>query len=304
MSLTEGHTNNIVNASPNMGGGPTVQWHYAGTDRTYGVQLNWQSPGIEKSMYYNVRMVCSGVKGDDAVWEISKGDIYIDNQKSEDLLELLAMACAAPCYPFLFSANKGGYITSLLNPESIKRRFIEAQPTLQRDFGGDVAAAYIKAMIVALGQPQQLKKIISADAFLAMFFSDITGQYDQQKTKSVTVNCPFFGFDELLSFNGTATIGKPNFDTKSQAIIVKAGLGPSAEPQADKMLNGILQATYDIDIPGHMIKNVSAQIEVTTAAAKHQLWLNAYRINAETIVPALQPIKQDEPKPKRRFSIF
>jgi hypothetical protein len=301
MNATENHIPNSVGSFPKQGG-PNVQWNYPGTQRSYGVQLNWKSPGIEKSMYYNVGMTCSGMKGEDGIWEIIKEDIYIDNCKSEDQLDMLAIACAEPCYPFLFSAGKTGRMTALLNIETIKQRFNKALPILQRNFAGEVSSAYINAMIDAISQPGQLKKIISSDAFLSIFFSEITGQYNQQKTKPITINYPFFGFEDPLVFNGTVAIGKPNTEYKTQPLIVNADLAAFEAASTNEILKGTLEITYDIDIPGHMIKNISANIGVDTPSGKHRLWVNAYKLNSEILSSA--PKTEDKPNSKSWFSFF
>jgi len=101
-------------------GGPILQWHYSDMQRTYGVQVNWQSTSGEKSMYYDMLMHCREIKDDIATWNISKNNIYLDNIRPEAPLELLAIACAEPCYPFEFAASKDGIIKSLLNTEKIK----------------------------------------------------------------------------------------------------------------------------------------------------------------------------------------
>jgi hypothetical protein len=282
------------------GGGPVVQWHYSDMQRTYGVQVNWQSAATEKSMYYDMLMHCKGVKDDIATWEISKSNIYLDNIRPEAPLELLAIACAEPCYPFEFDASKDGIIKSLLNTEKIKKRFAEAKEILFRDFDGGIALQYINATEQALNQLQQLKKIATTDLWLSLFFSPIIGQYNSEKIKPLSINLPFFGFQEPLVFNGAIRIDKPNFDNKSQALIVEAALDGTTIIEGEILLSGKLEATYDIDIPGHTIRNISCHATVITDKGEHHLWLNGYQIETKE-TPA--PEKEDA-KSKSWWSVF
>jgi hypothetical protein len=283
------------------GNGPVLQWHYAGMQRTYGIQVNWQSPAGEKSMYYDMLMHCKGVKDENATWEITKNNIYIDNKKTEAPLELLAIACAEPCYPFEFTTTKDGRITGLTGTEKIKERFADAKAILLRDFGGEVALQYISATEAAIDHPQQLESLVTTDLWLSLFFAPIVGRYENaEKTKPITINFPFFGFEQPLIFNGIIAIGKPDFDNKAQSIIAGAELDNSTIIEGDKLLNGKIEATYDIDIPGHTIRNISCHTAVVTNKGEHHLWLNGY----QTQTNAAPESEKENTKSKSWWSVF
>jgi hypothetical protein len=267
---------NIIDDLPQQYGGPTVQWHYAGTSRTYGVQVIWQSPEVETSIEYDINMVCAGLKDDEAVWRISKDNYYTDNIKPEDTVEMLAIACAAPCYPFEFTATKNGQIVSLLNVDRLKNRFTDAKSTLLRDFEGDIVLAYIAEMEAAINQTQQLKKLVTADVWISLFFAAILGTYNPQKTKPITLHLPCFGFEDPLSFKGIVSIGDPDFVNTAQALQIEAELDPSVSTQNQTIIGGKLEAAYDIDIPGHQIRNISTHISLTTIGGEKHIWLKGF----------------------------
>lgn len=290
---------NIINDLPQQYGGPTVQWHYAGTSRTYGVQVIWQSPDAETGMEYDITMACPGLRGDDSAWHITKENFYTDNVKPEDTIEMLAIACAAPCYPFEFTVAKNGQITSLLNIDKVKNRFAEAKSVLLRDFDGEVALAYIAAMETAINQPQQLKNLVAADAWLSLFFAHILGTYNPQKTKPIALQIPCFGFEDPLIFKGEAAIGNPDFVNKAQALRIEAELDPSVATQNQTIIRGKLEAAYDIDIPGHQIRNISTHISLTTTDGEKHIWLKGFLTETDKI-----QIQSQGDSSKGRFSVL
>lgn len=273
----------IINDLPQQFGGPAVQWHYTGTSRTYGVQIAWQTSDGETSMDYDIKMACPGLKDNDAIWHISKDNFYVNNIKPEDAVELLALACAAPCYPFEFTATRNGQVTSLLNVDKLRQRFADSKPTLLRDFDGEVALAYIAQMEKSINQPQQLKSLVTADAWLSLFFVAITGTYNIQKTKPIVLQVSCFGFEDPLIFTGNATIGNPDFLNKAQALKIEAELDPSVATQSQTIISGKLEAAYDIDIPGHRIRNISTHITLNTTDGEKHIWLRGFLLTSDEI---------------------
>ena len=277
-------TSTPENQTTNRSKAPFVECKYLGKKSTFGVQTMWQSPKDEKSMYCEISMNCTKMKDVDAVWEITKSNYFLNNKKSEEPLEQLAMACAAPLYPFEFTTNSDGRITSLVNSEKIKARFAAAKNTLQREFGSDISMAYIAEIEFAFAQPQQLKRIVTADAWLSLFFTSITGYYDRDRTKPILVSFPFFGFENPLQFKGKSVLGKPNIDQMTQEINVEAELDSSIAVEGHEILDGRFEIAYDIEIPGHWIKNIDGQATVNTTAGKYQVWIQGYLIpDRETI---------------------
>jgi len=300
MNATQHHIFNSVGNPPDLGG-PTVQWHYADTQRSYGVQLNWQSPGIEKSIYYDIVMHCTKMNEGNAVWEVSKNNYYTDNKRPENTIELLAIACAETFYPFKFTTSIDGRMVNLLNIEQIKKRFELHKPILKRDFIGGIADKYIAVTESALNDPKQLKNIVSADVWLSMFFAAITGNYHTNKTKAISFSLPLFGFEDPLVFKGSVSIGNPDLMNEAQALEVNATLDSFPVINNEPLLNGRMEATYDIDIPGHHIRNISSHITVTTFSGEHHFWLKGYKIEAEQHAPQQEELK---PKSKSWFSLF
>jgi len=303
MAKTNPDVFEIVDNYTNYAGAPYVNWNYTGMQRCYAVQVNWRSPGYENSMYYNINIECARIKDGNAAWKIRKTNYYIDNKRPENTIELLASACAEPCYPFEFTTAINGRMTSLLNIEKVKTRFAGAKPVLLRNFGGEAALQYISATEKALSNPQQLKALVTEDFWLALFFAPITGGYNSIKSKPITVNFPFFKFEQPLVFEGTSVIGKPDTDRKSQAINVEAVLIPGAVTAGKTILNGAIEATYDIDIPGHQIRNISSHITINTADGEHAIWLTGYQVEMEQADTTAAP---EEPKQQSKgwFSIF
>ncbi|MET4083047.1 hypothetical protein ABIB40_003016 [Pedobacter sp. UYP30] len=274
--VNQASSQNSTDGSQNRG--PVVGWNYFGKKRTYAVQTSWQSPNGEKSMYCEIAMYCTKMRDGDAVWEISKSNYFFNNKKSEEPIEQLALACAAPLYPFEFTTNMDGHITDLLNGDKVKTRFASAKSTLQRDFGGEIASAYIAEVESALNQPQQLKKIVTVDLWLSLFFTAINGKYNKDRTKPISVDFPFFGFEEPLTFKGIAALGKPNIEQMTQEINVEADLDLLTAIEGVEILNGRLEIAYDIEIPGHWIKNIDGRATINTLDGQLEVQIQGYLI--------------------------
>jgi hypothetical protein len=273
---------------------PTVHWQYAGMDRKYGVQINWQSPQGEKSMHNTIDMHCSGIKEGKALWEIIKDNFYIDNKKPEDHITLLAVACAAPYYPFEFMTTKDGKVDSVINTDKLKKRFAEARPTLLQHYEGDVAIEYIEATEIFLQDQEQLKDIITKDTWLSLFFASIVGEYDYEtRAKEITIRFPFFGFEEPLLFKGIATKG---INIKNRYLItIEAALMLPAIIEDITIAGGKIGVTYDINIATSYIENIKCNTSITTEQGEYTMIINGYEIIKR---PIAEKIKEVKPKPK------
>jgi hypothetical protein len=273
---------------------PTVHWQYVGMERKYCVQTKWISPEGEKSMYNTIDMHCHGTKEGKALWKITKDNFYIDNEKPEDHITLLAIACAAPYYPFEFMATKDGQIDSIINTDKLKKRFAEAKPILLQHYEGDVAIEYIDSIETFLQDQERLKDIVTKDIWSSLFFAPITGEYDYEtKTKEVSIEFPFFGFEELLVFKGLARI-----DSKNDGILMIMYEGMLVLPVTveDKIIeHGNITIRYDIDLSTYHIRNIMCNAFVTTEQEDYKVIVNGHEITEKKNIT----IKEEKLKPER-----
>jgi hypothetical protein len=273
---------------------PTVHWQYVDMERKYGVQVNWQSPQGEKSMYNTIDMHCSGMKEGKALWKITKDNFYIDNEKPEDHISLLAIACAAPYYPFEFIATKDGKIDSVINTDKLKKRFAEAKPILLQHYEGDVATEYIEAVEKSLTDQEQLKSIVIKDIWSSLFFAPIIGEYDYEtKTKEATIEFPFFGFEESLLFKGLARIDNRSENTIT--IIFEGILVLPTFIEDVTITNGKIEIRYDLDLPTYHIRNIMCDASTTTEEGKYITTVNGYEIIKKQPVQIKKEKAKSEP---------
>ena len=265
----------------------------------YGVQLSWQSPGVDNTMYYDIGVACIGVKSaGSTVWEVTKGNYFIDNERPEGSFELLAIACAEPFYPVEFTVTQGGQIDALVNAGKIQRRFFEALPDLQRNFGGDLAKAYIQETQASLGEPEQLKKTITSDIWLSLFYAFGNEWFNNiEKGKVIIIDFPFFGYDAPLRFKGELIVGKKDNERKSQTILVNLVLDYLPAIEGRQILGGNMEIIYDTNIRGNQIRNIACHAIVNTDDGEHHIWLKGYQTSVTQRQAAIQP-KEEEPKPK------
>ncbi|HTC01005.1 MAG TPA: hypothetical protein VK705_10010 [Ferruginibacter sp.] len=270
---------------------PTVHWQYVGMERKYGVQTKWISSQGETSMYNTIDMHCHGTKEGKAIWKITKDNFYIDNEKPEDHISLLAIASAAPYYPFEFMATKDGEIDSIINTDKLKKRFAETKPILLQHYKGDVAIEYIEAVEKSLTDQKQLKNIVTGDIWSSLFFAPIVGEYDYEtKTKEATIKFPFFGFEESLLFKGLARI-----DSKNESTLVVTFEGTLVLPATIEdvaCISGNMEIKYYIETFTHLIRNIECIAIVTTAEGEYKIFTKGCKeIKREVVKP-----KEEKPK--------
>jgi hypothetical protein len=272
---------------------PTVHWQYVGMERKYGVQTKWISSQGEKSIYNTIDMHCHGTKEGKAIWKITKDNFYIDNEKPEDHISLLAIACAAPFYPFEFMATKEGKIESVINIDKLKKRFAEAKPTLLQYYEGDVATEYIEAVEKSLQDQEQLKNIVTKDIWSSLFFAPIIGEYDYEtKTKEATIEFPFFGFEELLVFKGLARIDSRSENTIT--VIFEGILELPATIEEVRLLGGNMEIKYYIETSTYLIRNIECISTVTTTEGEYKIFTKG----CKEIRKELVQLKEEKPKPE------
>ncbi|HTB99397.1 MAG TPA: hypothetical protein VK705_01820 [Ferruginibacter sp.] len=272
---------------------PIVHWPYVGMERKYGVQIKWISPQEEKSMHYTIDMCCASMKEGKALWKITKDNFYIDNEKPEDHISLLALECAQPYYPFEFAATKEGRIDSILNTNKLQKRFVEAKPTLLQHYEGDIAIEYIEAIESSLHNAEQLKNIVTKDTWLSLFFAPITGEYDYEtKTKEITIEFPFVGFEDPFLFKGSSKI--VNRSEKTITVIFKGLLVLPAFIEEVPLTNGKIEISYDIDMHTYYIKNIMCEAAATTEQGEYKTTVNGYEKTVNKIIQ----IKEEKPKPE------
>jgi hypothetical protein len=273
---------------------PTVHWQYVGMERKYGVQVNWQSPQGEKSMHNTIDMNCTGMNEGKALWKITKDNFYIDNERPEDHISLLAIACAVPYYPFEFMATKDGKIDSIINTDKLKKRFAEAKLILLQYYEGDIATEYIEAVEKSLTDQEQLRNIVTKDIWSSLFFASIFGEYDYEtKTKEVSIEFPFFGFEESLVFKGLARIDNRNENTIT--VIFEGILVLPAFIENATLTNGKIEIRYDLDVHTYHIRNIMCDASTTTEEEEYITTVNGYEIIKRQTVQIKKEKAKSEP---------
>jgi hypothetical protein len=272
---------------------PIVHWQYVGMERKYAVQTKWISPQDETSMYNAIDMHCYGMKEGKASWKITKDNFYIDNKIPEDHISLLAMESAAPYYPFEFMATKDGKIDSVTNMDQLQKRFAKAKPILLRNYEGDIAIEYIDAIENFLQDEEQLKKIVTNDIWSSLFFVPIVGEYNYEtKIKEATIEFPFFGFEQLFVFKGSAKIIAKTKETNT--IIFEGSLLLPAITEDVISLDGKIEVKYDLDIETYRIRAIMCDASISTEQGEYKIIVDGYEITEKKVIQ----IKEEKPKPE------
>ena len=261
---------------------PTIHWQYINSNRRYAVQICMQSPNQEDTtIYQEANLCCKGIQHGKPLWQLSKENIYINNLRTENPLEMLAIALAGTYYPIDATIKKEGGIETIHNLSSLQKRFEDAKPNLLRDFDGDFAKDVIADIAYALQDSETFRKVLDDDIWVSLFFAPLAGAYDTlSASKEILLNIPVSFFEHSLKFICSATIQKNNIPADHIVVALSGNINNLEHIDT----TGTLEVFYELNVAGHGIRNITCNITVNNAGETHLIFVKGYLLNETQII--------------------
>jgi hypothetical protein len=221
--------------------------------RTYGFEFEtYENEKLKNRIHYEIEIKCIQNEIINCIFEISRKQIYINNQAPDLMIEQIAEKAAETIFPILLKVTDSGEIEAIKNMDAIKKRWIIKKEEINAYYEGKIIEEIIEKTEKILLNPIALKQSICNNWFFHLYFKPLYINYTKKLQQKFIWESPIFG-NNSLEYGVTHTIDENCSETNKIYINAK---GISLE---ERSLNDIKKGIYP---PQSSIENsISEEIE-------------------------------------------
>lgn len=295
--------------------------------RTYGVTYVIQSEGIEQVISYEITVNCSKrLPGDMFLFEINKGQVYINNQAPEKMIDKLAEQCGKVLYPLQIRVNSAGQFSGIVNQAQIAAAWEGVKPALQQYYTGEITEQIIAYMDLAVSSEPHIYRSLCRDWFMALYFADLYQPGSDIMKRELTAALPVMPYTTPVLFNITQQPVQHN--TASGSLVLQQK-GNCSDPRSvedimagkdiplSQQLQGIhtplkgqADISYKLYQTDYSINAITGECSLQLAPGEDKkVTFTVYHLREKDktqapVIPVLLPEQEPADKKKKRFSFF
>ncbi len=295
--------------------------------RTYGVTYVIQSAGIEQVISYEITVSCSKrLPGDMFLFEINKGQVYINNQAPEKMIDKLAEQCGKVLYPLHIRVNSAGQFTGIANQAQIAAAWEGTKPALQQYYTGEVTEQIISYMDLAVSSEPHIYQSLCRDWFMALYFADLYQPGSDIMKRELTAALPVMPYTTPVLFNVTQQPVQHNTASGSLVLQQKGNcsdlrsvedITAGKEIPLSRQLQGIhtplkgqAEISYKLYQTDYSINAITGECSLALAPGQDKkVTFTIYHLREKDktqapVLSVLLPEQEPAAKKKKRFSFF
>ncbi|MGF6850959.1 hypothetical protein QFZ51_006194 [Chitinophaga sp. W3I9] len=256
--------------------------------RTYGVTYIIQSAGREQAISYEITVSCSKrLPGNMFLFEINKGQVYINDQAPEKMIDKLAEQCGKVLYPLQIKVNEAGQFTGIANQLQIAAAWAAAKPGIQQYYTGDITDEIIAYMDLAVSSEAHIYRSLCRDWFMALYFADLYQPGSDIMKRQLTAALPVMPYTAPVLFNVTQ---QPIQHNTASGSLVLQQKGSCSDPRSAEDISAEKEIPLSRQLHG-IHTPAKGQVDIT-----YKLYQTDYSINAITGECSLQLVPGQDKK--------
>lgn len=214
-------------------------------NRTYGVTYIFHTAGAQQTISYEITVCCIRKQpGPQFLFEINKGQVYIDDQAPEKMIDKLAESCGRVLYPLQITVNEAGQFTAVANQEQIAAAWEEAKPGITQYYTGKVTDDIVEYMDLAVSSHAHIYQSLCRDWFMSLYFSNVYQGSDIIE-RPITAALPVMPYTAPVTF---AVTQKPVQHHTDSGCLILQQKGTCNDPRSVEDL----QQEKDLPLSQHM----------------------------------------------------
>ena len=176
-------------------------------NREYGVNLYYSMEGenVQRIQYNAGLQYCKSYGNNKSILSLTKKNIVINQNKSDEHIYRLAIECNNSFYPILVGVDRFGQL-DIIQANTILDRWIKKRPEIERYYKGVIAEKYMNTIEDDLHDKSKVKSLITNDLFYSQFFKIVYGEKSMCNDVSFVNNLYLAPFQGYLTFRSKQTI--------------------------------------------------------------------------------------------------
>ncbi|WP_417786330.1 hypothetical protein [Tenacibaculum sp.] len=178
-----------------------------GVKNSYGVTCTFLKEQITINYIFDIAYQAYNQK--DYIVHINRKRFFVNSEEPKEILDVLALRCAALMYPLQLHISKFGFNYKLFNFKEIQERFNKQLPNIQREFTGEVTDAYFAEIKKSVSNESIFLQRLKSDFLYALFFYGLPVAYQHKPIQdNYQVNIPIHPYQPENFFVGEQTLKK------------------------------------------------------------------------------------------------
>ena len=225
--------------------------------RTYGFECEtFENEVLKNRVHYEIEIRCIQNHVSNCVFEITRKQIYINNQAPDLMMEQIADKAAQTIFPIHLKLTESGEIDAIENMDAIKKRWIQKKEELNSYYEGIIIEDIINKTERILLNHNALKQSICDNWFFHLYFKPLYIDYTQKLQRKFIWESPVFGHQNL-EYGAIHTIDENCSETNKIYINVKGlSLEERSLDQIKKGIHGISSINAD-----NAIEEIESEME-------------------------------------------
>lgn len=260
------------------------------------------------------------------LFEINKGQVYINNQAPEKMIDKLAEQCGKVLYPLQIRVNSAGQFSGIVNQAQIAAAWEGIKPALQQYYTGEITAQIMSYMDLAVSSEPHIYRSLCRDWFMALYFADLYQPGSDIMKRGLTAALPLMPYTTPVLFNVTQQPVQHN--TASGSLVLQQK-GNCSDPRSvedlmagkeiplSQQLHGIhtplkgqADISYKLYQTDYSINAITGECSLQLAPGEDKkVTFTVYHLREKDktlapVMPVLLPEQEQAAKKKKRFSFF
>ncbi|WP_343745184.1 hypothetical protein [Chitinophaga sp.] len=208
-------------------------------------------------------------------FSITRTDILINSSPADDYLAGdLAAQCGSVVYPLQVKLEHGGRIAAVANYKEILQRWTVKKEKLEQYYSGEIAESYIQHTDATLRDAEALRKTLSGDIFLGMYFPLLFASYKTQRE----MEYPVVPFSAPVTFDIQQE--RTPFGSIPDVITQKGILSAGALPAYSR---GLIDVTCTLTPTRNYVQQLKGKWEINEGTQQHQISVSIVCLEEHTV---------------------
>lgn len=173
--------------------------------RVYGFLYNiFQNDIFKNQLFYEIQVTLKNFKGY-YIFEISRKEIYINNQTSLSQMENITAIASNALFPIHVKIKRDGQIDQILNQSEILKRWSANRKKLLEYYKGEKSEKIISRIDDLFFDKNLLQQSINRNWFFHLFFAPLYISYSEKLRAKHIWKSPVFG-NQFIEYNVVQTV--------------------------------------------------------------------------------------------------
>jgi hypothetical protein len=252
---------------------------YTALQHTYGVILTY--PEADSKLHYEIEISFVGkTENGDAVFNINRKQVYINNEAPDIQFYELADELAKAFYPLRLAVTKEGELAFVINYEEITERCTNAKNNIQEYYEGEIVNQCLKNFEKHYSNPNNILNALQADWFFQLYFMPKYGKYDTDWSLSKKHTLVYDKLKSPIHINMASVIEKEyTASGKIQCNVIGSGFANTM------YADSIIDITYKHEKETKLLFACNAAIAiVANGITRTNLQVEIYDLNNKPIL--------------------